>query len=328
MENNQTINLKEQLLYHSYVLHGIVNVINEFTNSNMRIHERVKNPKNNTFISGLMLISSLFVLGVDQACDNDIQQIAFCDERRTLYSRRRLSTTVNEKINHDIRNSFAHGDYGICTFKNEQNQDIPAIALNMSNKTYSPIVISLCDLKNYIISLIKVKKDNSFNSTIPQLSNGTNLDDCEILDRAELSQSLIYISDYYLNNNQFKNSTQEEIFKNTIKNPDSLQSLVTLAPLSIFTISTQDEYRKTGLYNTSSWLFEKDNFDIIRNSFAHGLFYKNGPFAYYFRDYHQNNSGEYSDRIISVNRNGIIRFLDDLTDSANNYIKNQNNTLS
>ena len=326
MNNIYSFNTK--LLFHGYVMHGVVNAINELTNSNMKLHDRIKNEKDNEFIAGLILLSSLYVLGVDQACDNNIQQIALCDERRNNYSHLNLSTTVNEKINNDIRNSLAHGNWGICSFNDPDNNDerTSAIALDLNNKYNAPIVIRFSDLKSYISSFINSNKGKNALIDIIEKRNGEekHFSAYDKIDRCQLSKDLLCVSDYYLNNRKFKfkDLEEEQSFREDIYDQDTLELLVLLAPLSMFTISTQNDYRKAGIYNSDFWFYEKDNFDVIRNSFAHGSFYKYGNRNIYFRDHYQSPSGEVTDRHISIDRNDIVKFLDKSTELACNYISN------
>ena len=328
MSDTQLYPFNEKLLFHGYVMQGVVNAINELTNSNMKVSDRIRYDKDNNFIAGLILLSSLYVLGIDQACDNNIQEIALCDERRNNYSHRTLNSTITEKINNDIRNSLAHGDWGINSFcdPDNHNEQTLAFALDLNNHYNTPIIIRFSDLKNHISSFINLNKDKRDLIDFIEKRNGgeKHFSAYDKINRCQLSKDLLCISDYYLNNRKFKfkDLEEEQSFKKDIYNSDTLELLVLLAPLSMFTISTQSDYRTAGIYNSTFWFYDKDNFDVIRDSFAHGSFYKYGNRNIYFRDYYQSRSGEVTDRHISINRNDIVNFLDELTKMARNYISN------
>lgn len=328
MSDTQLYPFNEKLLFHGYIMQGIVNAINELTNSNMKVSDRIRNNKDNKFIAGVILLSSLYVLGVDQACDNNIQEIALCDERRNNYSHLTLNTTIAEKVNNDIRNSLAHGDWGICSFCDpvNHNEQTLAFALDLNNHYDMPIIIRFSDLKNYISTFINLNKDKTYLIDFLEKRGDeeNRFSAYDKIDRCQLSKDLLCIYDYYLNNRKFnfKDLEEEQSFKKDIYNSDTLELLVLLAPLSMFTISTQNDYRTAGIYNSNFWFYEKDNFDIIRNSFAHGSFYKYENRNIYFRDYYQGRSGEVTDRHVSINRNDIVEFLDELTKMACDYILN------
>ena len=228
----------------------------------------------------------------------------------------------------------------IRILKNQKEVDYIALSHNVDTHSIKEKPLAGCYRINIdfeqndtisceLISSYNLEKDNAsgedyacktFSKNNIELSIGAY----DKIDRCQLSKDLLCISDYYLSNRKFKfkDLEEEQSFKKDIYNSDTLELLVLLAPLSMFTISTQSDYRTAGIYNSNFWFYDKDNFDVIRDSFAHGSFYKYANRNIYFRDYYQSRSGEVTDRHISINRNDIVNFLDELTKMACNYISN------